>query len=84
MIATGAPNPAMPSRSAPNEKAMIRACILRSVVRVASALRTVSNLPVSIVRLCRKSAFMTIQVMGQKPNTAPLIAAESAIPRGIP
>ncbi len=58
VIATGAPNPAMPSSRAPKAKAMISACILRSVVSEASDSRTTSKRPVSTV-LCRKRAFMT-------------------------
>lgn len=55
----------------------------RSSVSVASEFRTVSNRPVSTVRLCRKRAFMTIQTIGQNPNSAPKRAEEPASPTGI-
>jgi hypothetical protein len=51
VIATGAPKPAMPSMSAPKQKATITAWILRSPVARASDRRITSKSPLSTERL---------------------------------
>ena len=48
--ATGVPNPAAPSRNAPNANAMSSVCSLGSRVRLRSECLIASNLPVSSVR----------------------------------
>ena len=51
VIATGAPKPAAPSRNAPKEKPIRRACSLRSLVMAAIESFTISNCPVLTVKL---------------------------------
>ncbi len=84
VIATGAPKPAMPSIRAPNAKATISACTRRSSVRPARECRKVSNAPASIVMLCKKMAFSTIQEMGQRPKARPNVVAPTVGLAGIP
>ncbi len=51
VIATGVPKPAAPSRKAPKEKAISRACIRRSSVIEAREFLMISNWPVLTERL---------------------------------
>ena len=51
LIATGAPNPAMPSMSAPKQNATRRHWTRRSAVRRASERRMTSKSPLATVRL---------------------------------
>jgi len=83
-IATGAPNPAVPSRKAPNEKAINKACnLLSDVIEDIKCLMT-SNCPLLTVILKRKMAPMIIQQIGNKPYKAPCAVDSSASFTGIP
>ena len=83
-MATGAPNPAAPSRKAPNEKAISSACKRWSGVTEAIESRMISNWPVLTVSLKRKTAATTIQAIGHKPKAKPLASAAIACGAGIP
>ena len=84
VIATGAPKPAMPSSSAPKEKATRSVCSRRSVVRRVSERLMTSKSPLATVRLWKKTALSTIQLMGQRPNAMPSVAVPRVTPNGIP
>jgi len=77
-IATGAPNPAAPSRKAPNEKAMSKAWRRRSGVTVAIKFFIISNCPLFTVILKRKTAEIMIQHIGNNPYNAPCRADSKA------
>ena len=66
--ATGAPKPAVPSSSAPKQKAT-RITWIRASPEACSAIqsRSRSNFPVSTERLYSHSAAKTIHMMGQSP-----------------
>ena len=83
-MATGAPNPAMPSISAPKLKATSSAWRRRSVVSRARARLMTSKSPLATVRLWKKTAFKTIQLMGHRPKAMPSVAAPALVPRGMP
>ena len=83
-MATGAPNPAMPSIRAPKLKATRRACRRRSVVSRASDRLMTSKSPLATVRLWKKTAFSTIQLIGHRPKAKPSVAAPAAIEKGMP
>ncbi len=84
VIATGAPKPAIPSSSAPKLNAISRACSRRSSVsRVNERLMT-SKSPLATVRLWKKTALSTIQLIGQRPNAMPSVAVPTVTPKGIP
>ena len=83
-MATGAPNPAMPSIRAPKLKATSRAWILRSVVIRASERLMTSKSPLATVRLWKKTALRTIQLIGHRPKAMPSVAAPTLIPKSIP
>src|SRR5690606_3068468 len=82
-IATGAPNPAAPSRKAPKENAINNACNRRSGVIDAIKLRMTSNCPPSTVRLKRYTAVIMIQDIGNRPYSAPCTPERSARSKGI-
>ena len=83
-IATGAPKPAMPSINAPKQKATSRACTRRSSVRRVSDRRMTSKSPLAIVRLWKKTALSTIQLIGHRPNAMPSVVAEIVRCAGMP
>ncbi len=82
-MATGAPNPAAPSRNAPNAKAMSNAWRRGSGVSRPMDVLMRSNWPVSTETLNKTSAQKMIQVMGKRPKAAPSAAALSAGTSGI-
>ena len=84
VMATGAPNPAIPSSSAPNENATRSVCSRRSVVRRVSDRLMTSKSPLATVRLWKKTALSTIQLMGQRPNAMPSVAVPTEMPNGMP
>ena len=84
VMATGAPKPAVPSRKAPNEKAISNACNLLSEVTDAMKCLMISNCPLFTVILNKKTAVITIQQMGNKPYKAPFAVESSASFAGIP
>ena len=83
-IATGAPNPAAPSRNAPNENAINNACSLRSGVMEAMKFFMISNCPLFTVMLKRKTAPMMIQQIGNNPYNAPCNPESKASFAGMP
>ena len=84
VIATGAPKPAVPSRNDPKEKAIRRACNLRSEVMDARDCLMISNCPLFKVKLNKKTAVMTIHEIGKRPYNAPWARDKNASSRGIP
>src|ERR1051325_9309107 len=84
VMATGAPNPAVPSKKAPKEKAINKACNLLSEVMEAIKCLMISNCPLLTVILNRKTAVITIQQIGNKPYKAPLAVERRASLTGIP
>ena len=70
-IATGVPKPAAPSMKAPNENATSSAWIRRSRESRPTDAFTISNCPVSTVRVYRKTALRMIQPIGSRPYAAP-------------
>ena len=66
-IATGAPNPADPSSSAPKPNAIRSACSARSDVARESASLSLPKLPVAEATSCRKTAATTIAPIGTRP-----------------
>ena len=66
-MATGAPNPAHPSRNAPKLKAISSACNRRSAVNDATESRMTANCPLSTVTRYRKTAATTIHPIGKRP-----------------
>ncbi|GAC1687623.1 MAG: hypothetical protein PVS2B1_08540 [Candidatus Dormibacteraceae bacterium] len=84
VIATGAPKPAMPSSRAPKLKAMSSVCNRRSVVRRVSERLMTSKSPLATVRLWKKTAFKTIQLIGHRPNAMPSVAVAKVMPNGMP
>ena len=83
-MATGAPKPAIPSRSAPKLNAIRSVCRRRSWVRRVSERLMTSKSPLATVRLWKKTAFSTIQLIGQSPNAMPSVAVPTVTPKGIP
>ena len=83
-MATGAAKPAMPSISAPKQKATSRAWTRRSSVKRVSDRRMTSKSPLAMVRLWKKTALSTIQLIGHKPFAMPSVVAETSSPSGIP
>jgi hypothetical protein len=84
VIATGAPNPAMPSSRAPKLNATSRVCSRRSSVRRVRERRITSKSPLATVRLWKKTAFRTIQLIGHRPNAMPSVAVPMETPKGMP
>ena len=84
VIATGAPKPAMPSSSAPKLKATSSVCSRRSSVRRVSERRITSKSPLATVRLWKKTALRTIQLIGHRPKAMPSVAAPAVMPMGMP
>ena len=82
-IATGVPNPASASSSAPKQNAMTTTCTRGSSETLENARRRTAKYPVASVMLKIHRALMTIHMIGQKPNTAPSSAASPACPIGI-
>ena len=56
---------------APNAKAISRACMKRSLVRLPMESLMISNLPVSTAKRYIKMAVNTIQPMGSNPLAMP-------------
>ena len=67
VMATGAPNPAVPSKKEPKEKAINKACILLSELMEAIKCLMISNWPLFTVRLKRNTAAIMIQHIGNNP-----------------
>ena len=84
VTATGVPNPAAPSKKAPNANATSSSCSRASVVTPVMLWRSVVKRPRSAVSWYRKMTFRTIQPMGNKPKAAPYTALASAICAGMP
>src|ERR1051325_6734238 len=84
VMATGAPNPAVPSKKAPKEKAINKACNLLSEVMEAIKCLMISNCPLLTVTLNKKTAEITIQQMGNKPYNAPFAVESRANFTGMP
>ena len=82
-MATGVPNPASASSSAPKQKAIITTCTRSSSETLENARRSTAKCPVASVMLKIHSALMTIHMIGKKPNAAPSSAASPAWPTGI-
>src|SRR6186997_1791673 len=82
-MATGAPNPAVPSRKEPKEKAISNACNLLSEVMEAMKCLMISNCPLLTVILNKKTAVITIQQIGNKPYNAPFAVDSKASLTGI-
>ena len=70
-MATGVPNPAAPSRKAPNAKAINSTCKRVSPVNRVMECLMISNWPLSTVIRYRKMAGNTIQHTGNNPKAAP-------------
>ena len=83
-IATGAPKPAMPSIRAPKQNATSSAWTRRSPVSRVRERRITSKSPLAMVRLWKKTAFSTIQLIGHNPFAIPSVVAETSSPNGIP
>jgi hypothetical protein len=83
VIATGAPNPASASISAPNANAMITAWMRWSSETEANERRSTSKWPVASVLLWIQTAFQTIHMIGKRPKQAPSRAALRPWPTGI-
>ncbi len=77
------PNPASASSSAPKQNAITTTWTLWSSETLEKARRSTAKYPVASVMLKIHRALMTIHMIGQKPNTAPSIAASPACPIGI-
>ena len=67
VTATGAPNPASASRSAPKQNAMRIACVRWSAENAPKLRRSTSKWPVTTVMLKIHSALTTIHMIGNKP-----------------
>ena len=83
-MATGAPKPAMPSIRAPKLKATMRAWMRRSSVNRPRERRITSKSPLATVRLWKKTAFSTTQLMGHRPKAMPWAVAAAVRSTGIP
>ena len=83
-IATGVPKPEAPSMKAPNENATSSAWIRRSFDSRPTDDLTISNCPVSTVRLYKKTALRIIQPIGRRPYAAPKSAVAPAVGSGMP
>lgn len=70
-IATCVSNPAAPSKKAPNENAINKACNLRSGVMEAIKFLITSNCPLLTVTLNKKTAEIMIQQIGNNPYNDP-------------
>ncbi len=82
-MATGAPKPAMPSIRAPKQNATSRAWTRRSPVSRVSERRMTSKSPLAMVRLWKKTALSTIQLIGHNPFAMPSVVAETSSPSGM-
>ena len=80
LIATGVPNPASASISAPKQNAMIIAWMRWSSLIEANDRRSTSKCPVSTVRLYTQIALMTIHMIGKRPKAAPSSPAVQRVP----
>ena len=83
-MATGAPKPAIPSIRAPKQNATSSAWTRRSSVSRVSERRITSKSPLAMVRLWKKTALSTIQLIGHSPFAIPSVVAETSSPSGIP
>ena len=83
VIATGAPNPAAPSRKALNENAIKRTWILLSGEIDEILCFITSKNPILTVNLYKKIAARTILATGHKPETIPCSAAPAILSTGI-
>ena len=84
VTATGVPNPASASSSAPKQNAMMMAWMRWSGDKEPKARRSTRSYPVSSVIRKIQIAVNTIQMIGNNPNAAPSLAASRACPAGIP
>ena len=82
-MATGAPNPASASRTAPKQNAMISPWIRWSVLTATNDRLITSNAPDFTVMLWIQIAFTTIHIAGNTPNAAPSSAESPAWSAGI-
>src|SRR4051812_9977621 len=82
-MATGAPNPASASKTAPKQNAMIRPWIRWSVLTATNDRLITSNAPDFTVMLWIQIAFTTIHIAGNRPNAAPSRAESPAWSAGI-
>ena len=83
VIATGAPNPAAPSRNALKENAIKRTWILLSGEIDEILCFIISKNPILTVNLYRNIAASTILETGHKPETIPCSAAPAILSTGI-
>src|SRR5580765_1723261 len=82
-IATGVPNPDVPSMIAPNENAISTHCSRRSNEMWTIDSFTISNFPVTTLIVYRNIAARTIQMMPRNPDSVPRTNAEIADASGI-
>jgi len=82
-IATGVPNPAAPSRNAPNANAISNACSRGSGVSRPIEFLIISNCPVSTVTRNSAIAQKISHVIGNSPNATPNPAALTAVTTAI-
>ena len=83
-MATGAPNPARASSSAPKQKAMTRAWTRGSSESRPNERRRTSKWSVRTVIRYTHRALTTIHMMGKSPKSTPCAALEKVWPMGIP
>ncbi len=79
-IATGAPNPANASRSAPKQNAITSACTRGSSESRPKERRSTSKWSVPTVIRYTHRALTTIHRMGKRPNSAPWAAPDRVCP----
>ena len=73
----------MPSIRAPKQNATSRAWTRRSSVNRVSDRRMTSKSPLAMVRLWKKTALSTIQLIGHNPLAMPSVVAEMSSPSGM-
>ncbi len=83
-IATGEPDPAAPSSSAPKQNPISTACTRASPDSSPIDRRISANCPVSTVRLYSSIALNTVHPIGSRPNAAPWTNDHPAISTGMP
>ena len=74
----------MPSISAPKQNATNNAWTRLSSVSRVNERRITSKSPLAMVKLWKKTALSTIQLIGHKPFAMPSVLAERSSPSGIP
>jgi len=82
-IATGVPNPEVPSMIAPNENAISSTWSRRSNEMWMIDSLTISNFPVTTVIVYSSIADTTIQMIPMKPDSVPSTNADTAAPTGM-